>query len=143
MAKPDPALLEPARYPFCCTIEPRFGDLDTNMHINNVSLTGILEDARVRFHAQSGYHAAMGESVSMVASFNVEYLGQSYYPHPLVIHVGASRLGRTSYVLNQLVRQQDRPVAYSEAVMVCVGKSGPAPLPQAFRSSVSDWMVLS
>lgn len=141
MAKPNPALLDTARYPFSCTIEPRFGDLDTNQHINNVSMTSILEDARVRFHAQSGYHAAMGELVSMVASLNVEYLGQSYYPHPLEIHVGASRLGRTSYCLNQLVRQQERVVAYSEAVMVCVGTSGPAPLPEAFRKNVLDWMV--
>lgn len=143
MAKPDAALLDTARYPFSCTIEPRFGDLDTNLHINNVALTGILEDARVRFHAQSGYRAAMGKLVSMVASLNVEYLGQSYYPNPLTIHVGASRLGRTSYVLNQLVLQQDRAVAYSEAVMVCVGESGPVPLPPAFRSGVSNWMVRS
>lgn len=141
MAKPNPALLDTARYPFSCTIEPRFGDLDTNQHINNVSLTSILEDARVRFHAQSSYHAAMGELVSMVASLNVEYLDQGFYPHPLEIHVGASRLGRTSYSLCQLVRQRDYAVAYSEIVMVCVGKSGPEPLPDAFRSAVSDWMV--
>lgn len=141
MAKPDPALLDAARYPFSCTIEPRFGDLDTNMHINNVSLVSILEDARVRFHARSGYHAAMGELTSMVASFNVEYLGQSYYPHPLTIHVGVSQLGRTSYSLSNLVRQQEQVVAYSDATMVCVGKGGPAPLPQAFREGVADWMV--
>lgn len=141
MAKPDPALLDAARYPFSCTIEPRFGDLDTNMHINNVSLISILEDARVRFHAQSGYHAAMSGLASMVASLSVEFLGQSYYPHPLEIHVGASRLGRSSYSMNHLVRQQDQVVAYSEAIMVCVGPAGPAPLPEAFRTSVSDWMV--
>jgi acyl-CoA thioester hydrolase len=141
LPKPDPALLDTARYPFSCLIEPRFGDLDTNLHINNVALTSILEDARVRFHARSGYHAAMVELVSMVASFTVEYLDQSYYPHPLEIHVGASRLGRTSYMLNQLIRQQERNVAYSEAVMVCVGKAGPAPLPDAFRTSVADWMI--
>lgn len=141
MPKPDPALLDMARYPFSCQIEPRFGDLDTNLHINNVALTGIIEDARVRFHARSGYHAAMTERVSMVVSFTVEYLDQCFYPHPLEIHVGASRLGRTSYVLNQLVRQQERQVAYSEAVMVCMDKAGPAPLPDAFRKSVADWMI--
>jgi acyl-CoA thioester hydrolase len=141
LPKPDPALLDTARYPFSCRIEPRFGDLDTNLHINNVALTGILEDARVRFHAVSGYHAAMADLVAMVASFKVEYLDQSYYPHPLEIYVGASRLGRTSYVLNELVLQQERAVAYSEAVMVCVGKAGPEPLPDAFRTGVADWMM--
>ena len=130
-----------ARYPFSCRIEPRFGDLDTNLHINNVALTGILEDARVRFHAASGFRAAMVDLVSMVVSFKVEYLDQSYYPEPLDIHVGASRLGRTSYSISQLARQEDRIVAYSEAVMVCVGKSGAAPLPDAFRTSVASWML--
>ena len=141
MPKPDPALLDKARYPFSYQIEPRFGDLDTNLHINNVAMTGILEDGRVRFHRASSFHAAMVDLTSMVASIQVEYLDQSFYPDPLQVHVAASRLGRTSYSLNQLVRQGDRIVAYSEAVMVCVGKSGPAPLPEAFRTSIADWML--
>jgi acyl-CoA thioester hydrolase len=141
LPKPDTSLLDITRYPFSCRIEPRFGDLDTNLHINNVALTSILEDARVRFHSASGYHAAMANLISMVASIQVEYLGQSYYPHPLEIHVAASRMGRTSFALNQLARQEERIVAYSEVVMVCVGKTGPAPLPAAFRASVAEWML--
>lgn len=130
-----------ARYPFSCRIEPRFSDLDANLHINNVALTGILEDARVRFHRISGYHAALEGLAAMVVSFQVEYLDQSYYPEPLDVYVAATRLGRSSYVLNQLARQEDRIVAFSQAVMVCMGKSGPAPLPEAFRISVADWML--
>jgi acyl-CoA thioester hydrolase len=77
VAKPDPSLLEPGRYPFHCRIEPRFGDLDPNMHLNNVALAGILEEARVRFHRASGYHTASEKMVSMVASFATDYLGQA------------------------------------------------------------------
>lgn len=142
MPKPEPSLLDPARYPYSCTIQTRFSDLDTNLHINNAALTGILEDARVRFHGASGFHDAITNGLStMVASLAVEYLGQSFYPEPLLIHVAALKLGRTSYTLAELVMQQDRIVAYAQLVMVCMRQEGPAEIPEVFRQSVQPWML--
>jgi acyl-CoA thioester hydrolase len=141
MPKPDPALLDPERYPFRCEIPTRFGDLDTNLHLNNVALAGILEDARVRFHRASGYHQAIAGATSMVASFAVEYLGQGYFPDPLIIHVAASRLGKTSYGLSQLVLQSERTIAYAQSIMVVVRDDRPVPIPEAFRESVQPWML--
>lgn len=141
MAKPDPALLDPARYPFHCTLATRFGDLDTNRHLNNVAVVGILEDARVRFHDASGFHDAMVEMTMMVASFAVEYLGQAYYPQPLDVSVAVARIGRTSYVLQQLVKQEDRIVSFAQSVMVCVADSQPVLLPAAFRGGFAGWML--
>src|SRR5258706_11884011 len=117
MPKPDPALPDPARYPFRCEIETRFGDLDTNLHINNVSRTGLLEEGRVRFHRASGYHTSIDGMTSMVASLSIEFLGQSHFPDPLEMYVAAARLGRSSYQLNQLVAQHERIVAYAQAVL--------------------------
>lgn len=148
MAKPDPALLDPARYPFHCRIETRFGDLDTNLHLNNVALVGMLEEGRVRFHRTSGYHAAAAAAgmTSMVASIGIEFLGQSFYPEPLDMHVGAASLGRTSYVLQQLVMQGGRVVTFARSVMVCMGKGSheggnAIPIPDSFRQSVQSWMI--
>jgi acyl-CoA thioester hydrolase len=141
MPRPDPALLRPERYPFRCTIETRFGDIDVNQHVNNVALVGLLEEGRVRFHRESGYHEAIRGMTSMVASIAVEFLGQSYFPDPLAIHVAPSRLGTTSYTLDQLVTQQGRLVAYAQAVMVCMGEAGPVPLPATFRDNVAAWAL--
>ncbi|MDB5723718.1 MAG: acyl-CoA thioesterase [Novosphingobium sp.] len=144
MAKPDPALLDPTRYPFACEIATRFGDLDVNMHINNVALAGICEDGRVRFHKASGYHAALGGAGgvgAMVASFAIEYLGQAFYPAPVTVHVAAERLGGTSYSLVQLIRQGDRTAAFTRATMVVVKDDRPAPIPELFRTSVAPWML--
>jgi acyl-CoA thioester hydrolase len=140
MAKPDPVLLDPARYPFSCEIATRFADLDTNMHLNNVALAGIIEDARVRFHAASGYHAAMEGWSAMVANLTIDYLGQGFYPAPVSLHIGATTVGRTSYGLAQLVRQGDTVVALARLVMVCVKDNGPFPIPDKFRQSVQPWM---
>jgi acyl-CoA thioester hydrolase len=143
MPKPDPALLDPARYPFCCSIETRFGDLDVNLHVNNVSLAGLLEEGRVRFHRAAGSLRALGEAeaMPMVASLHIEFLGQSYFPDPLDLQVAPSHLGRTSYALAQLVTQKDRVVAYAHAVMVCMGREGPVALPDAFREAMQAWML--
>ncbi len=145
MAKPDPALLDPARYPFACEVATRFGDLDTNLHINNVALASICEDVRVRFHKASGYHLALGKggagATAMVASLAIEYLGQGYHPDPLTVHVAAERIGNTSYSLIQLIRQEDRTVAFARSTMVMVKDDKPAPLPDLFRTSVLPWML--
>jgi acyl-CoA thioester hydrolase len=141
MARPDPALLDPARYPFCCEIETRFADLDVNQHLNNVALVGLLEEGRVRFHRASGYHAALEGMTSMVASIAVEFIGQSYFPDPLEMRVAPRHLGNTSYSLHQLVTQRGRLVAYARTVLVCVGPQGPVSLPTAFRESVQPWML--
>ena len=143
MAKPDPAALAPARYPFHCAMATRFGDLDTNMHLNNVAMLGILEDARVRFHHASGYYGAVGKMTTMVASVAIEYLGQAYYPPPLDVHIGIASLGRSSYVLHQLGLQEGRAVSFAQSVMVCVADSRPAPIPPEFIDGVATWMLRS
>ena len=141
MPKPDPALLDPARYPFHCSIETRFADLDLNQHLNNVSLVGLLEEGRVRYHRAAGNHGPGGQLSPMVVSMAVEFLGQSYFPDPLDVHVAAGPPGRTSYTLYQLVTQQGRIVAFAQAVMVSMNGDRPTELPAAFRESLELWAL--
>lgn len=141
MGKPDPALLDSARFPFSCRIEPRFSDLDTNMHINNVALMGILEEARVRFHRASGYHQALGSASSMLVSLQVDYLGEGFYPQPLDVSVAADQIGRSSHALLQLARQDERTVAFARATVVLTRDGKPEPLPDSYRDSVAPWML--
>jgi acyl-CoA thioester hydrolase len=141
MPKPDPALLEPARYPFTCRIEPRFGDLDTNLHINNVAMASMLEDAHVRFHRAAGYHHGESATILMVASSTIEYLGQAGYPNPLEVLVAVEHVGRTSHTLIKLAIQGRVPVAFSRLVMVAVNESGPVPMPPPFDEQLSQWSL--
>lgn len=141
MPKPKPALLDPARYPFTCSIEPRFGDLDVNMHVNNVALMDLSQEGRVRFHHASGYSKDRGGATSMIASFAIEFLGEAFYPHPLDFHVAISRIGRTSHVVEQLISQGERVVAWTQSVIVNVGESGPSELTENFRKAAKRWML--
>lgn len=140
MPKPDPAALEPTRYPFSCTIEPRFGDLDVNLHINNVAMAGILEHGRVLFHRASGYSARLAGASTMVVSLAIEYLGQGALA-PLTIHAGVLSVGRTSQRLIQLVVQDDAPIVFADTTLVTVGTEGPMPHPEEYRVAIDAWMI--
>ena len=142
MAKPDPALLVPARYPFTWRIEPRFGDLDVNLHINNVAMASMMEDAHVRFHRESGYRHGMSGLTSMVASLSIEYLGEGSYPEPVDLSVAVESIGRTSHTLLRLAHQDGRAIAFSRVVMVAVGPDGPAPMPASFVEQAHKWTLL-
>jgi acyl-CoA thioester hydrolase len=141
LPRPAPALLDPARFPFSCTVEPRFGDLDANLHVNNAAMAVIIEEGRVRFHLASGFVDAAEGLTSLVASLGIEYLGQTYYRAPLVLHLGIASLGRTSYVLEELICQEDRPVVHASTVMVCTHPSGTVAIPGRLRDLATGWMV--
>ncbi|PLK27228.1 thioesterase family protein [Novosphingobium sp. TH158] len=142
MPRPDPHLLDPARYPFDTEVDVRFSDMDVNRHINNVSLSNFVEEGRVRFHRASGYISAISGIGSMVASVGIEYVGQAFYPGTLHLHAGASHLGRTSYTLDLLITQDNRPVVFARSVMVCTKEGKPHPIPDSFREAATGaWSV--
>jgi acyl-CoA thioester hydrolase len=141
MARPDPALLDTARYPFSRPIEPRFGDLDVNGHINNVAIAGLFEDTRIRFARANGFHASVHGLATMIASLAIEYLGEGYYPDTLVVHNAVERLGRTSHSVIQLIVQGATTVAFARTVIVAVGDAGPATLSDDFVRDAGQWML--
>ena len=141
MAKPDPALLNAARYPFSHEINTRFADLDPNAHVNNVAMAGLLEDSRVRFHRQCGYRNLLVGMTSMVASVAIEYLGEAAYPDSVEIGCAMEHVGRTSHRLVQVVTQYGKPIVFARTVLVTVGPDGPAPLPEGFATSIEPWML--
>ena len=91
MAKPDPALLDPARYPFHCTLETRYCDLDSNLHINNGVMASLLEEARDDGRVRGG-HASTAKAWAAAAGFFAlgtpeaegRLLALSAYPDPSV-----------------------------------------------------------
>lgn len=113
------------------------------MHINNVALGHILEEARVRFNRAGGLMEALRGAGyrAMMASIAIEYLGEGLYPDPLTIHVAPLRFGRTSYTLGQLVVQRERHVAFAQAVLVCIDPDGPAEVPASFRAGAASFML--
>lgn len=141
MAKPDPALLDPARYRRTAVIATRYADLDTNRHVNNIAMGAMFEDARVRFQIDLAADGVMHSF--MVASFAVEYLNQAHYPAPIVFHSAVIAHGRTSITVLQLAVQEGTPVALGTSVMVLTDGTRPAPLPDEWPPRLADLGLLA
>ena len=141
MARPDPSLLEPARYPFACDITTRFADMDLNQHLNNVAIAALIEDTRVRFNAAAGIREALGGLGAMNVSLAIDYLAQAYYPQAVRGLAAVEALGRSSWTVVQLLLQSGEPVAFSRSVLVCVDRGAPAPLPEALRTGQAAMML--
>lgn len=142
MAKPDPALLDGARYRFRHDITTRFSDMDSNRHINNVAIATMLEDARVRFGQSAGLHEVTdGGLRPMVASVGIEYLAQGHFPHPVEAFVATEDIGRSSWRVVQFLAQGGQPIAFARSVIVCTDGQRPALLPQPFRDTLMEWAL--
>jgi len=129
MAKPDPALLDPANYSIHQDIPTRFGDLDPFGHVNNVAMAAFFEDARGRFNRATGYTAQPPRHGQVVATMTIDYLGEATYPQVVVVHTGIGKIGRTSIETIQLATQNDVPVALSRSIMVYVEEGKATALP--------------
>ena len=143
MAKPDPALLDPARYPFSCQIETRYRDLDSNLHINNGVMASLLEEGRVRFHRASQFGGVSGDVTAMVVSAAIEYLGESHHPEPLDMNLGIGRIGTSSYELCQLVMQGSHVIAFASVTLVCMKHGKPYAISSENREKAQAWMMAS
>lgn len=141
MARPDTALLEPARYPFSHQVTTRFADIDPNQHLNNVALSAMMEDARVRFNLAIGSAIKIGERRAMVASVEMDYLSQGHFPDPVSVHCGVERIGNSSWTVVQLLVQNDRAVAFARSALVAISADRPTPIAEDYRAILIQWSL--
>lgn len=141
MPRPEPALLDPARYPFTHAATTRFADVDPNQHLNNVALAAMMEDARVRFNLAIGSAIKIGERRAMVASITMDYLAQGHFPDPVAVHCAIEGIGRTSWTIIQLLAQGGKPVAFARSVLVAIADDRPTPVADDYRLQLGEWML--
>ena len=141
MAKPDPYLLEPASYPMRTENGLRYSDLDVNRHLNNVKLIDLLQEGRGYLHRSSGMTEASARFTIVVANLNVQFLGEGFYPEPVVCHTGFRALGTTSQTIAQLLTQGEKAIAYAETIMVTMLDGKTAPHPQHYREQMEPWLI--
>ncbi|MGH3586608.1 MAG: acyl-CoA thioesterase [Pseudonocardia sp.] len=98
-ARPEP---EPARrvreaYPFRLDVRTRFGDIDTNRHVNNVALAGWYLDGLAELHLDVlGYPTGGPLDGLSPSTLSVQYLDQVHYPGIYQLRVGVVELDETT-----------------------------------------------
>jgi acyl-CoA thioester hydrolase len=98
-ARPE---LDPARrvreaYPFRLDVRTRFGDLDTNRHVNNVALAGWYLDGLAELHLDVlGYPVGGPLDGLAPSTLAVQYLDEVRYPGIYQLRVGVLELDETT-----------------------------------------------
>jgi acyl-CoA thioester hydrolase len=85
----EPSRLVRENYPFRYDVRTRFGDLDTNRHVNNVALAGWYLDGLAELHTDVlGYPVGGPLDGLEPSSLHVEYLAEVRFPGIYQLRVG-------------------------------------------------------
>ena len=131
MARIDRAALDKAIFPASVAIPTRFADLDLQGHVNNAAVPIILQEARVDFNKVLDMRGQLGSLRPMVAGITIEYAAELTHPGEIEILTGISKIGRTSFTLQQVARQNGRssPAATAASLRRRPSSSTPVPRP--------------
>jgi acyl-CoA thioesterase FadM len=72
----------------------------------------------------------------VVASSTIEFAQEMQYPDPLLVSVGLIDVGRTSYRVAQVARQNGRVGAYAEIVQVASDGARSVPFDDEWRAQL-------
>jgi acyl-CoA thioester hydrolase len=135
--KPNPQRLKLETYPHRTEISLRFADIDPQWHLNNVRVGEYYQEGRVGFfrHLQQnlGYERERGTR-TLVVHQAIDYLDEVTYPGSITIGIGVSKIGTTSWSFAMGMFKDDQCAGLSTTVLVYGLKTGPVPIPDAYRA---------
>lgn len=135
---------ELGNYPLCFSLQTRYGDMDSNAHLNNVAIARLVEESRLRLHQKIlAQGAPVNPGAAMIVHLAIDYLGEGRYPGDVESANGVVRCGRSSYVLAHGLWQNGRPFVLAHSVMVSVaaGQSRPAPIAELLRAKLLEIQI--
>lgn len=133
-------------FPFSVELTTRFDDMDILGHINNVSIANLYQESRVMFHRTLFRTLRGGERRddgigTVLVDVHIAYRGETFYPQPVTITCGVSRLGNSSYTICSAMYQEGQCVGTCDAVLVYVQDGKPTPIPQEERSILKKFQL--
>lgn len=118
-----------------------FADLDAMGHMNNLALLRLLETGRVDYMVDCGL-ASYDELTYVLVRLETDFRNQGRYGDHLTCGTRITRLGRTSFTMDQRIWRDDGAVLItSVSVFVALGpdKATPVPVPDRWREAMQDW----
>ena len=131
-------------FPHRTTEVIRFGDLDSNNHVNNAVFSSFFEAGRVTLFRDP--RRALGLMpdglIWTLAQITIDYLDEMHWPGTVEVGIGLASLGRTSAVFEQALFFEGRCTATAKAVNVLVDQASrrPTPITDEIKSKYRPWM---
>ena len=128
------------------SITVRFGETDLLGHVNNASYFSYLEHARVEFFkalsSDEGYQYDKWQFI--LATIKCDFLAQTYFDQELTIGTKVSRIGNTSFTLEQPIydKETGKLVADGESVIVYFDfeEQKSKPIPEGLRKKLEEYL---
>jgi acyl-CoA thioester hydrolase len=96
----------------------RYADTDRQGHVNNAVFATMLETGRAELLYAPGDVMFDADCAFVIASLRLEFLGEIRWPGRVEIGTRVTRIGNSSFTLDQGLFQDGRCVAIGEAVIV-------------------------
>lgn len=84
-------------YPIHLRLMPRYGDMDLQHHVNNVSIARYFEESRLSLHREVKLLAPLAFTSMVLAHVDIDYLLEVAYPDEVVLATGVGRIGSASF----------------------------------------------
>ncbi len=130
-----------AAYPWNTVIETRFTDMDVNRHLNNVAISRLYEETRVRFNWGLRAQFPALRPHYLVAHVATDYLAEGHYPAPVTAAYAVGAIGQSSFRAQMALFQEGACIGLCDTVMVHRGETGPAPLPDDLRAVLEGYAL--
>lgn len=120
----------------------RYGDCDPQGHVNNVIFMSFLETGRCEMlEAGFGDSWRKAGSFIVIARLELDYVAEIFWPGRVEIGTIVSKLGNSSFQIDQAMFQGERLVGKARSVLVHLGADKrPAPLPDDVRAAFTRLM---
>lgn len=109
----------------------RFADTDKLGHVNNAAFSTFLETGRVHFLLDPARPLGAPGVSFVIAKLTLDFKAEMHWPGQAHIGTRCKSIGRSSFVLEQVILQNDTVAALAETVMVmfdeATRKSTPLP----------------
>lgn len=142
--KDDPRRHSAAAYPWSLSIATRFSDMDPNRHLNNVAVSRLFEEGRVRFHmGLRETNPEIGHPHFLVAYVAIDYLAEGTYPADTELRLAISQVGNSSYRIAKALFQNGKAFALADSVLVhrAANAPGSAPMPEVLKSALKGYSL--
>lgn len=141
MPKAERWQTDPASYPFTCTTETRFQDLDPLGHINNVAMAALFENGRVRFNRHLDLERRERGERWLIAAVAINYVAEAFFPDPVEVRSGIGRIGSSSWDIYSAAFQNGTCVATCVTTLVLTDGKGAKPIRDELRAAYEGLLV--
>jgi acyl-CoA thioester hydrolase len=123
----------------------RFGDTDKLGHVNNAAFSTFLETGRVHVLLDPARALNRPGISFVIAKLILDFKAEMHWPGQAHIGTRCKSIGRSSFVLEQIILQNDTVVALAETVMVMFDETTrkSTPLPDSAIARLNEIQVQS